>query len=241
MSALDKYKEIKVLIGVPTTGGWHEKMGMSLLGMVSHFMQYPLGEFKKQSIAPMSIRGSILANKRVDAVKQMMDTKCSHLLFVDTDQTFPKTTLHRLLSHDVDVVAANIAVKRLPSLPTARGWPAEGKTWREAPLVYTDEESTGLEKVARIGCGIILIKRKVFEATGLNIFNQPWIEEVQKYEGEDWDMCEKIHAAGFDIWIDHDLSKVVGHIGDLEYTHDLVGEVASPQEEAGQIIKLATG
>lgn len=226
MSALDQYKELKVLVAVPTTGGWHEKMGMSLLAMVTYFMGVSTGAFKKQSIVPMTVRGSILANKRLDAVKQMMELKCSHLLFIDTDQTFPKTTLHRLLSHDKDVVAVNIAVKKIPSMPTARGWPKEGQSWMDAPLIYTDEDSKGLEKIARIGCGIILIKRKVFEKTGLNIFGQPWQEDLQKYQGEDWSMCEAFEREGFDIWIDHELSNVVGHIGDFEYTHEVVGAVA---------------
>lgn len=228
MSSLDKYKEVKVLVAVPSTGGWHEQMGMSLLAMCTHFMTHSLGEFKKQSIVPMSVRGSILSNKRLAAVKQMQALKCSHVLFIDTDQTFPKTTLHQLLSHEKEVVAANIAVKRIPSLPTARGWPEEGESWLDAPLIYTDEESSGLQKVARIGCGIMLIEKKVFDVTGLNVFEQPWKEDLQKYQGEDWTMCEAFEKAGFDIWIDHELSNVVGHIGDFEFTHEVVGSVEEP-------------
>ena len=44
-------------------------------------------------------------------------------------------------------------------------------------------------------------------------------------------MCEAIQKAGFDIWIDHGLSQVVGHMGDLEFTHDLVGEVLPVEEQ----------
>jgi hypothetical protein len=225
MSTLDKYKEVKVLVAVPSTGTWNEKTGMCLIAMITHFMTTSLGEFKRQSVLPMSIKGSILANKRVDAVKQLFEQKATHLLFIDADQTFPKTTLHRLLSHEKEVVAANIAVKRIPSVPTARGVPAPGQTWREAPLIFTDEGNNSLQEAGRIGCGLILIERKVFEATGLNVFSQPWIESEQKYQGEDWSMCEAIQAAGFKIWIDHGLSNVVGHIGDFEFTHDVVGVV----------------
>jgi len=65
-------------------------------------------------------------------------------------------------------------------------------------------------------------------------FEMLYVPELDDYQGEDWSLCNALHELGFKIWIDHDLSKEVGHLGEFEYTHDVVGEtvienVGSPE------------
>jgi hypothetical protein len=43
---------------------------------------------------------------------------------------------------------------------------------------------------------------------------------ISTYIGEDVFFCQKAAAAGFKIWIDHDVSKEIGHIGTFEFKHD---------------------
>lgn len=225
-----------VLFSIPSTGQWHNKFGMSALGMTSHFLSQPLPGYRT-GLMFQDVKGSILANKRLDAVKQLLEVKSiSHLLFIDTDQSFPRNTLHRLMAWDKDVVGANIATKKIPSWPTARLWPEDRSEagWGNAPVVYTTAESTGLQEVARLGAGLVLVKRQVFEKTGLDIFGQPWRELWKRYQGEDWSMCEAIEKVGFKMYVDHDLSKNVGHWGEFEYTHDYVQEVLPSEPPNGQ-------
>ena len=217
MKSLDFQKKLGVLVGVPSTGLWKEKFGCSLLTMMTHFMTSSVPGYRSQQIRFCSVVGSILSRQRRDIVKTMLDQKLSHVLFVDTDQVFPRDTLHRLLAHNKDIVGCNIAVKRIPSCPTARGFAQQP--------IYTDAGQTGLEKVWSIGCGVLLIKREVFEKIGLKCFELKWREDIQDYNGEDWAMIEAARDAGFDIWIDHGLSNEVGHIGDFVFTHEVVGEV----------------
>jgi len=40
------------------------------------------------------------------------------------------------------------------------------------------------------------------------------------YVGEDIYFCKLAQAHGFKVWVDHDLSKDVKHIGKMEFTHD---------------------
>lgn len=54
------------------------------------------------------------------------------------------------------------------------------------------------------------------------LFSQRWIEEIQDYSGEDWGFCEWLEEHGIPIFIDHELSNQVGHIGEFEYNHSLV-------------------
>ena len=221
MKSLDFQKKLGVIVGVPSMGLWKEKFGCSLVAMVTEFMSTGVFGYRSQQIRFCSVVGSILPRQRRDIVKTMLDLKFSHVLFVDSDQTFPKNTLHRLLAHDKDIVGCNIAVKQIPSKPTARGFDKEP--------VYTDEYQIGLEKVWSVGCGILLIKREVFEKIGLKCFEIKWLEDLQDYNGEDWGMLEAARNAGFDIWVDHGLSNEVGHVGDFVFTHEVVGEVEQTQ------------
>jgi len=38
---------------------------------------------------------------------------CSHILFIDSDMTFPQDMIQRLIDRDVDIVAANCARRRM--------------------------------------------------------------------------------------------------------------------------------
>lgn len=217
MKSLDFQKKLGVMIGVPSTGTWKEKFGCSLLMMMTHFMTTAVEGYRSQQIRFCSVVGSILPRQRRDIVKAMLAQSFSHVLFVDTDQVFPKDTLHRLLAAGKDIVGCNVAVKRIPSCPTARGF--------DRQPVYTDAGQTGLERVWSVGCGVLLVKREVFEKIGLRCFEIKWRDDIQDYNGEDWGMLDAAREAGFDIWVDHGLSNEVGHVGDFVFTHEVVGEV----------------
>lgn len=227
MSALDYLKKLNIMIGLPSNGLWHANFGMSLCNMLMYFAAVKVGNYREQTARTVQIKGSILPRARAKMVQQMLEQKCTHLLFVDVDQVFPRETLHEMILADKDVIAANIATKQIPASPTARKI-CEGDP--RGDVIYTPglEEITPenrFERVWRVGTGLMLIKRKVFEATGPDIFAINWKSDIQDYQGEDWSMCEAIEKAGFEIWIDHELSNSVGHIGDYTYTHEVVGEV----------------
>lgn len=221
MSSLD-WKKLKVMFGIPSLGQWTEQFGMSQAAMTKYFLQNEVPGYKSQEIIHLSVKGSILPKLRADIVKQALHKNCTHLLFIDCDQTFPPQTLHRLIVGKKDVLAANIAIKRIPSGPTARR--QHPKDPRGDP-VYTPENSQELERVWRVGCGIMLIDMKVFRKIGPGVFEIRWMENFQDYMGEDWSMCEAMEKAGFEIWVDHGLSNHVGHIGDYSYDHNVVGEI----------------
>jgi hypothetical protein len=215
-----KAKDLRVLVGVPSQGTWLAHFGMSLLNLNGYMMQAPVPGFGGMESRVANIRTSILSNSRLDCVKAAQKAEADYLLFLDSDQTFPPDAFHQLVSHRKKVVAANVATKSLPAQPTARN--LEGT--KQVP-VFTDQMSTGLEEVWRIGTGVMLIDMRVFREIGLNVWGMPWIEELQKYQGEDWTFCEACEKAQIPLYIDHDLSKRVGHVGHFEYTHEVVGNV----------------
>ena len=52
-----------------------------------------------------------VVNNRNDMVKTFLKTDHTHLFFMDSDMTFPESTLSRLLAHDKDIVGGFYTVK----------------------------------------------------------------------------------------------------------------------------------
>jgi hypothetical protein len=208
------------MIAVPSTQSWEADFGMSLVFLSTYAAANgKLGE-KEIHYRIHNKRGSILANMREDLVRTALEGDATHLLFIDSDQTFPRDLLHRLLAHGKQVVAANIATKMLPSSTTARR--KDGT--KKGEMVLTVPGGEILEEVWRVGTGIMLIDLNLFKREGMGEpwFSQRWDGEESHFIGEDWGFCEKLEAAGVRIWVDHAVSWDVGHVGKLEYRLDLV-------------------
>jgi len=88
----------------------------------------------------------------------------------------------------------------------------------EAGKLIPCERTTGLEKVWRVGTGVMMIKSTVFHDIKKPWFPVKWIESEQRWQGEDWGFCEKLEQAGIPIWVDHDTSALVGHWGNKMYS-----------------------
>lgn len=160
--------------------------------------------------------GTLIANQRAELSLDAMREGCSHLLFIDSDMRFPQDMISRLLAHDVDIVATNCARRRMPTGPTAQVYKENG----DRELVWTMPESTGLQEVGSVGMGVMLIKAGVFKTLSEPWYETPWRSDKRGYIGEDVFFCKKAREAGFKIWIDHDVSKEIGHIGMFEFKHD---------------------
>lgn len=126
----------------------------------------------------------------------------THILWLDADMTFPSDTAFRLLKHDKDIVAANYVTRVSPSRPTAK---------RDGQCV-SSHDAHGLEAVDHVGMGVFLMKTSVVPSLPSPRF---WYSTPT--ETEDVYFCRLLRAAGLDIWIDHDLSKEVGHVGQFTY------------------------
>lgn len=223
--------DIVVGVLVPSGGSWKAKMSMSMLAMTMHFYSTNYALNAKQALFFANKRGSILPQLRQKMVEDALaqTPKPTHLLFVDSDQTFPPDTLHRLLVHDVPVVACNIATKSPKSIPTAR---LRGKKGGDPIPVFSRPTSPALGEVWRIGAGIMLVKAEVFAELPKPWFNLLWVDGIQDFTGEDWWFCDRLEAAGIPIMIDHRVSRNVGHVGDKEYTHQDVEDAHGSKSDS---------
>lgn len=203
-----------VFIGIPSNTHWLADFGMSLAGLMSAIGRPLANGAHIERVQLWNTKGSILTRSRATLVKKALELECSHILFLDSDMTFPSWTLHQLLRHNKAVIAANCPVKTLPSLPTARqlGDTPAGK------LVYSGD-NVGIEKVWRVGTGVMLIKTNVFAQLAKPWFAIKYNETIDDDTGEDWHFCELLERADIPIFVDHVLSKQIGHVGAYTYTH----------------------
>lgn len=213
-----------VVVGVPSGQHWLAQFGVDLISLVSSFTSKRVAGYHSSELRVVNVRSSILSKNRHDLVKAAQEMKATHLLFLDTDHTFPADLIHRLASSHRLVVAANCVTKQIPANPTAR---KKNPMNPKGDLVYTDPQSRGLEEVWRVGTGVMLINMKVFAKIGNGVWDMKYLPEADTYQGEDWSFCEACEKAGIPIYVDHDVSKQIGHVGNFEFTHDVVGVLAS--------------
>lgn len=133
--------------------------------------------------------------------------QATHVLWIDTDMAFPPETAIRLASHGLPIVAANCVMRDPRLICTAQ---------REGKRVQTDRGSTGLEAVDAVGLAVMLMRTDVVLA-----LPKPWFTHGHHESGldigEDLMFCRALRAVGHEIYIDHDLSKEIGHIGQHTY------------------------
>lgn len=148
----------------------------------------------------------------------------SHIMWLDADMRFPKDTVARLLAHDADIVGANYSTRTIPPRFVAIKQVGDSHKGIVPLRCVTLPPSTGLEEVEAIGFGVTLMKvdvlRKLHDPAGTlgHWFQTRWDDETQLHMGEDVYFCRLARRAGARVFVDHDLSKEVAHVGTIEYT-----------------------
>ena len=136
---------------------------------------------------------------------------CDWVLYLDTDMRYPPDTLVRLLAHDKPVVGANYTARRPPFEPVSAKRDGE-----KVVRVYTEQESTGLEMVGSTGMGCLLVSAQVLDAMKPPRFMIPWVADDQDHAPEDLFFSRKLNELKVPIYVDHDLSHEVRHLGIVE-------------------------
>ena len=136
-------------------------------------------------------------------LRKAMELQATHILWLDTDMEFPADTAIRLGAHSKSIVACNCVMKTPDVKFTA---------WKHGGTVFSDKTATGLEVVDHVGMAVMLMRTDL-----VTDMPQPWfrhqLNEAGEDVGEDVVFCRKLRAAGHSIYIDHDISKEIGHIG----------------------------
>lgn len=196
-------EQARVMIGTPAQDTCHASYVRSIVRCIAYSIA------NGQPVTHEIVQYSILPLSRQLLAQLAIESGATHLLFVDSDMEFPHDLVVRLVQHHQPVVAINCMARRKPYNLTARD-----ESGRE---IMTTPESSGIEKVARVGTGILLVHLDVFRAIPMPWFTYEWLPEKASYRGEDYCFCDRVREAGFEIYVDHDLSKEVSHVGSFQY------------------------
>lgn len=189
---------------------------------------------KELELALLRRQGTYIAQARDELAREALDWGATHMLWLDSDMVFPKDTLFRLLRHNQYIVGANYSTRRSPPRPVAVLELGESKGTDRR--LYTTDEDTGLQEVEHMGFGVMLTHANVFHAQADR--TEPFFLDThgtiagRGFVGEDVYFCLRARKLGFHVMVDHDLTKLVAHVGGLTYLMDhalLVREEVEPK------------
>ena len=193
--------EAKVLIAIPSGD-------MMPVLTVSCIMQ--LEREEQDSVQLMT--GSLVYNARTHLANIALSEGYTHIMWIDSDMTFPPNTLNRLIERDKDVVTCICYGRHFPFRPCAYKRVRKGNT-HKAGLTEPIEITKDMPELFTVeGCGsaMILVKTDVYKQM-LEKYGE-WYEPKWNL-GEDLAFTERLKGLGIPIWCDSTIP--IGHIGQI--------------------------
>ena len=165
------------------------------------------------------IGNALIADCRGVIATNFYHSDCDDLIFVDSDITWQKGALLKLIDHPVDLVAGIYPIRAEPLRYNVR--------YLDKPQLWADPE-TGLVEVECVPTGFMKISRKCIEKMVEAYPDQYFhhesktkefyplfdylIDKEKKYKwGEDYSFCIRWRNIGGQVWIDPEIE--MGHIG----------------------------
>lgn len=210
----------KIIVSIPTHEHVHALFAYDLAQMMTLTTSLmPPDEGHSLGLA-MNI-GTYIHNSRTELLQQALETKSTHVLWLDSDMRFPADSLIRLLKHRQAVVGINYSKRRIPAefvaverMPTKKDLVGR--------FLYTGRESEGLAEVQSMGFGMVLMET----AALVNLpdpKHDPWFwfakTEDGRTIGEDVYFCTEMlrKRLKLRLFVDQDLSWQCEHMGSFGY------------------------
>lgn len=191
------HTERKVLIAIPSTGYVPAQTVTSLLELITV-------PGTKHSI----LVGSLVYDAREKLAKSAIEEGYTHILWLDSDITFPRDTLLRLLDCDADIASGVVYRRVAPYTPTVFTHQPNGLY---AEMINIPDR--GIIRVDGCGFACVLTKTECLSAM-YQKFDRLFVPEAY---GEDLQFCNRAAKCGYKITVDCSLK--CGHLGQI-----LIGE-----------------
>ena len=199
-------RQAKILVAIPCQEMINTQFVSSLFGL-----QKPPGSkvvFTQSSILPQS--RDTLANIAIQG-------GYSHILFIDSDMTFPGNALHTLFKHDVDICTGLCFARKgdhNPCIYKDINYQNPSKTGNNENITVEDNIDREFFEIKACGMAFCLIKTSVL----LDIRNKNDGELFRYIDtfGEDLSFCIRAIKAGYKIYCDTTIP--IGHVGEYVFT-----------------------
>lgn len=218
---------MKVAICIPRYGDTKGAFTISLARMIAHSLapKHDAG----LEIEIFSVSSSDLPHSRTELLKSAIQWQARYLLWLDSDHTFPRDTLLRLLAHKLPVVGCNQPRRSDPTGPVAVKLDAAG----EMEHVWTTRakaEAREVEEVFHVGLALCLMDLNILHQVKAHVekgvgwdqwapFDRKLLPGTNARMGEDVSFFRELTDAGVKVYIDHALSWEVGHIHERVITN----------------------
>lgn len=186
------------------------KFAASLVGMVAKFSAggVPTVPEAKISLSIHALESSNWITNRERLVRDSINAGETHLMFLDDDMEFDPRILDVLLGRRQQIVVTNYLIKTEPA--ASAEFVAVGLDGKRLP---TRESSVGIEPILYSGFGVSVFDLDVFKRTPQPWFMPDFVPESGEYTTEDNPFFRRARESGFTVYLDHDASKMVSHIG----------------------------
>ena len=170
----------------------------------------------------LQMPGTLIFTQREKLVDEALEWGADYVLWIDSDMRFPANTIEIMLSRNVSILGVNATTRREPVMPTSMNLRIDRSDPNEVKQVWTKIESRGkkgIEQVTAVGFGVTLIKTDVFKK-----LPKPWHDVIWTDHGnvigEDVSFCVKCLEQDIPVFVDHELSMHIGHIGTKTFGWD---------------------
>jgi hypothetical protein len=200
--------DVKLVIAIPTAGKVPMGFAYSLAGMIAKIGAHRIPTLPEATIEICMdiVESSNWITNREQLARRAIDGGKTHLLFLDDDMTFEPQILEIMLGRRQAIVCTNYLIKT----EACDSFVAVGMDGKRLP---TTEASVGIEPILYSGFGVSIFDTEVFKKTPQPWFAPDFDAATSSYTTEDNPFYRRAREAGFDVFLDHDASKLVSHVG----------------------------
>jgi hypothetical protein len=201
-------RDVQLYVAVASARDWKCQFGSSMTSLAWHLGTRQL-EGRLAALEVKIAAQAALCEAREQAVIEALNRGFTHLFTVDDDMVFPADVIERLLAHDKDFVCANYPKKDpTKSIPVCMGL--------DDQFIHPEGRS-GIEEIGWGCMGMTLLRLSAIKDLQCPYFCFMWNEPKQASWTEDYVFSHRLRQHGVKLWVDHDLSRCIGHVGDVEY------------------------
>jgi len=194
---------VKVCIPVYDIRTWDESLAKACIATIRGREQaWDLVMVIQQGTIIEQARNAMIASDKCQTIRQKLDERYSHWLFVDHDIGFTATHIDKMIADDKGVVSGAYRPKDKPEHFVAGMCDDYGRVTE-----YALSTTIGLAPVDWVGAGFLLVKREALEKA-----EYPWYWKCVHYAGnraipvgEDVYFCLNLKKNLIDIWLDADV------------------------------------
>lgn len=213
---------VRLFVSVVSARQWPVRFGESLANLAFNLGYTRLGG-RLAGLRMTIARQAHPSMTRNDHLVQAQAEDFTHFLSLDDDQTFPGDVVERMLGAEKPIVTCNYRKKVMEVEYVCSNLDGQ---------MLDSTHATGLEHIKMMGMGMALIDLAALKDLPAPYFGAIWNADTGKYVIEDEFFCRQLWSRGIEIWCDHDLSREIGHVGEIEYLPPAYEPLLSLVEQA---------